>query len=66
MWREYKDQEAAAEASNGHGQAVYDFAPVTTMEYDVVECESFVEEKGAWVKNMPAAIKEANPNFVPS
>ena len=67
MWREYKDEEnAATKAGDGHGQTVYDFTPVTTMEYDVVACESFVEDKGAWVRNMPEEIKRANPNFVPS
>ena len=64
MWREYKDEEAAA--TDGHGETVYDFTPVTTVEYDVVACESFVPEKGAWVRNMPEEIKKANPNFVPS
>ena len=66
MWRDYKEEEAAADATNGHGQTVYDFSPVTTMEYDVVACESFVEDKGCWIRNMPDEIKAANPQFVPS
>ena len=69
MWREHQAEEAAATTSGEnelHGQTVYDLSPVTTMEYDVVACESFVEEKGAWVKNMPEEIRKANPNFVPS
>lgn len=50
MWREYKQEEAAATAHGDgdelHGQTVYDLSPVTTYEYDVVACESFVEDKG--------------------
>jgi Hypothetical chloroplast protein Ycf34 len=48
------------------GETVYDLRPVTTYEYDVVKCASFVEDKGAWIRNMPEEIKRANPNFVPS
>lgn len=66
MWREYKEEEVASAATDGHGQTVYDFSPVTTTEYDVVACESFVEDKGAWVRNMPEEIRQANPNFVPT
>ena len=69
MWREHQAEENAATTTDDnelHGQTVYDLSPVTTYEYDVVACASFVEEKGAWVKNMPEEIKKANPNFVPS
>ncbi|EED93068.1 predicted protein [Thalassiosira pseudonana CCMP1335] len=44
----------------------YDLSGTTSYEYDVVECEDFVEEKDAWVKNMPEEIRIANPQFVPS
>ena len=64
MWKEYKAEEQAA--AKGHGQTVYDFSPVTTTEYDVVACASFVEDKGAWVRNMPEEIRKANPDFVPT
>jgi hypothetical protein len=47
------------------GETVYDIRPVTTYEYDVVKCASFVEDKGAWIRNMPEEIKRSNPNFVP-
>lgn len=75
MWREHKQQEVQAEAAAAasdeqsgelHGQTVYDLSPVTTIEYDVVACESFVEDKGAWVRNMPEEIRQANPHFVPT
>jgi hypothetical protein len=69
MWREYKAEEATATATENdelHGQTVYDLSPVTTTEYDVVACESFVEDKGAWVRNMPEEIRKANPDFVPT
>ena len=65
MWREYKQEESNAN-EEGHGQTVYDLSPVTTVEYDVVACESFVEDKGAWVRHMPEEIRRANPHFVPS
>jgi len=42
------------------------FTPVTTYEYDVVECEDYVKDLGCWVRNMPEEIKIANPDFVPS
>ena len=81
MWREHQAEEDNALAVLGnndnddnagdnstelHGQTVYDLSPVTTIEYDVVACESFVEDKGAWVRNMPEEIRKANPNFVPT
>mmetsp|Transcript_6166 Transcript_6166/g.14354 ORF Transcript_6166/g.14354 Transcript_6166/m.14354 type:complete len:153 (+) Transcript_6166:37-495(+) len=40
-----------------------------TVEYDVVECEDFVEEKGRWVKMMPkGTLMDAgfDPDFVPT
>ena len=40
--------------------------PVFTTEYDVVECEDYVEESGRWVRKMPSEIREANPGFVPT
>eukprot|EP00536_Pseudo-nitzschia_multiseries_P013951 jgi/Psemu1/291161/fgenesh1_pg.634_\ len=39
---------------------------ITTIEYDVVECEDFVLDKGCWVRNMPDEIKTVNPGFVPT
>jgi acyl transferase domain-containing protein len=49
-----------------HGETVYDLAPVTTYEYDVVKCADFVLDQGCWVRHMPEAIRLANPNFVPT
>ena len=76
MWREHEAETARAEAeaeASGDGEGrrlvgkeVYDMAPVTTYEYDVVACEDFVEEEGCWVRNMPEVIRLANPDFVPS
>ena len=77
MWSEHaaETERAEAEAASSseedkeqplHGATKYDLGASTTMEYDVVKCEDFVEEKGCWVKNMPEEIKLANPNFVPS
>ena len=59
---------AAAAAAEGtlHGEKVYNFAPVTTIEYDVVACQDFVLDKGCWVRNMPEEIRKANPGFVPT
>ena len=80
MWREHEEETLRAEAKadidtegDGDGggtkligEQSYDLTPVTTYEYDVVACEDFVKEQGCWVKNMPAEIKLANPDFVPS
>ena len=74
MWKEHVSETAKAEqASNAeeeeealHGAEVYDLSPVTTYEYDVVSCADFVEDRGAWVRNMPEEIRAANPDFVPS
>ena len=79
MWREHALETAKAEAAAAAtsatsgtqggplvGETKYDFAPVTTYEYDVVQCEDFVEDQGCWVRNMPEEIRLANPNFVPS
>lgn len=49
-----------------HGAEKYDLSPVTTVEYDVVECADYVEDMGSWVRNMPEEIRKANPNFVPT
>jgi hypothetical protein len=49
-----------------HGETVYNLAPVTTTEYDVVACADFVEDKGCWIRNMPQEIRDSNPDFVPS
>eukprot|EP00520_Triparma_pacifica_P000092 CAMPEP_0118635842 /NCGR_PEP_ID=MMETSP0785-20121206/2291_1 /TAXON_ID=91992 /ORGANISM="Bolidomonas pacifica, Strain CCMP 1866" /LENGTH=70 /DNA_ID=CAMNT_0006526901 /DNA_START=389 /DNA_END=601 /DNA_ORIENTATION=+ len=43
-----------------------DSAPFTTIEYDVVKCADFKEDKGRWVRYMPEEIKRANPDFVPT
>ena len=37
----------------------------TTVEYDVVKCADFVEERSKWQNNMPEEIRLANPDFVP-
>ncbi len=71
MWREHAAETTKAEAVaiRGEtlvGETVYDFSPVTTYEYDVVQCEDFIEDKGCWIRNMPEEIRLANPNFVPS
>eukprot|EP00521_Asterionellopsis_glacialis_P018724 CAMPEP_0195329332 /NCGR_PEP_ID=MMETSP0708-20121125/11361_1 /TAXON_ID=33640 /ORGANISM="Asterionellopsis glacialis, Strain CCMP134" /LENGTH=159 /DNA_ID=CAMNT_0040397363 /DNA_START=100 /DNA_END=579 /DNA_ORIENTATION=+ len=79
MWREHKAETERAMAkqqqqnnnTNGdeealYGETTYDLSGVTTYEYDVVECEDYVEDMGAWVRNMPQEIRDANPNFVPS
>ena len=39
---------------------------VTTIEYDVVACQDFLEDHGRWVRNMPEEIRLANPDFVPT
>ena len=59
-----ENNEETAEDGTLFGQTKYDLTGTTTYEYDVVECENFVEEKDAWVKNMPEKIKSANPDFV--
>jgi len=74
MWNEHTEETKRAEAAAGgamasgplHGEKKYDLSPVTTYEYDVVRCDDYVHEPGAWVKNMPEEIKECNPHFVPS
>ena len=80
MWMEHKEEtrraeESYAESNNGqqadedtalYGNTQYDLSGTTTYEYDVIECEDFVEEKDAWVKNMPEEIRLANPDFVPT
>jgi hypothetical protein len=80
MWKEHEEEtrraeEAFAEANNDQhadqdtalfGKTQYDLSGTTTYEYDVIECEDFVEEKDMWVKNMPEEIRLANPNFVPT
>ena len=68
MLQEHKDEEKRA-MSNGSGaligEKVYDMRPEMSLEYDVVECADFIEDKGCWVRNMPEAIRLANPTFVP-
>ncbi|KAL7462534.1 hypothetical protein ACHAXS_002914 [Conticribra weissflogii] len=76
MWDEHEDETRLAEAkaqmetSGGDnplvGSKQYDLSAVNTYEYDVVQCEDFLEEKDAWVKNMPEEIRLANPHFVPT
>jgi len=77
MWEEHEDQtrqaeEAAKEKINGGGdfplmgEKQYDLSGTTSYEYDVIECEDFVEEKDMWVNNMPEEIRNANPDFVPT
>ena len=71
MWKEHAEETKRAEAASGetsnlHGNTVYDLSPVTTVEYDVVACEDFVQDKGCWVRHMPEEIRLANPDFVPT
>lgn len=73
IWMEHKEETRKAEAKAAGGQpnelrgeTTYDMSPSTTVEYDVVKCADFVEDKGCWVRNMPEEIKKANPNFVPT
>ena len=68
MLLEHKDEEKKAMATGNSiliGETVYDMRPEMSLEYDVVECADFIEDKGCWVRNMPESIKRANPNFVP-
>jgi hypothetical protein len=37
-----------------------------TVEYDVVSCADFVEDRGRWARHMPEEIRLANPDFVPT
>jgi hypothetical protein len=80
MWKEHANETTLAQQKEEdqqqqqkqqkeeelHGATVYDLAPVTTYEYDVVACADFVQDKGCWVRNMPQEIKDSNPNFIPS
>eukprot|EP00526_Cylindrotheca_closterium_P021254 CAMPEP_0113631464 /NCGR_PEP_ID=MMETSP0017_2-20120614/16350_1 /TAXON_ID=2856 /ORGANISM="Cylindrotheca closterium" /LENGTH=108 /DNA_ID=CAMNT_0000541973 /DNA_START=318 /DNA_END=644 /DNA_ORIENTATION=- /assembly_acc=CAM_ASM_000147 len=74
MWKEHENETKEAEEASSsqdedtplHGSEKYDLSPVTTYEYDVVACADYVEDMGCWVRNMPQAIKDANPNFVPT
>lgn len=80
MWAEHEEEtrraeESYAESNSGQnadedtalfGDTQYDLSGTTTYEYDVIECEDFVEEKDMWVKNMPEEIRLANPDFVPT
>lgn len=73
LWEEQNDQTRlsgeAPDAVNGVGvdgligEKQY---RTTNYEYDVVECEDFVLEKDAWVRNMPEEIRACNPDFVPT
>ena len=73
MMQEHEQETKLAEARQVnaantplHGNTKYDLTPMTTYEYDVVACADYVEDMGCWVRNMPQAIKDANPNFVPT
>ena len=74
MWKEHKAETERAEKKQNEtnedgplkGETVYDLAPVTTYEYDVVECDDYVHDKDCWIRNMPEEIKLLNPNFVPT
>lgn len=72
MWLEHESETVKAQERAGNegmqlrGEKVYDLFPVTTVEYDVVSCQDFVEDQGCWVRNMPEAIRIANPDFVPT
>lgn len=60
------DNDEPSGNNNLHGKTVYDLSARTTVEYDVVACADFVEDKGCWVRNMPEEIRAANPDFVPT
>jgi hypothetical protein len=68
-------QEASEEGAGDDGDSSNDAgpsaawtaaAPAVTYEYDVVACQDYVEDRDCWVRNMPEAIRIANPDFVPS
>lgn len=65
MWKEH-DKETEKAGDGNSGETKYDLMPETTYEYDVVACKDFVLDKGCWVRNMPEAIRLANPDFVPT
>lgn len=64
--KESSFQSESEAPSKLRGETVYDWAPITTSEYDVVACADFEEDIGCWIRNMPEEIRIANPNFVPS
>jgi hypothetical protein len=72
MWSEHQQETARALAASANdkeplvGEKKYDLSPSTTTEYDVVKCADYVHDKDCWIRNMPQAIKDANPQFVPS
>jgi hypothetical protein len=76
LWNEHEQQTAEAMANPEQqqrledgkyiGSNIYDLSPQTTVEYDVVACADFIEDKDCWVRNMPDVIRQANPNFVPT
>eukprot|EP00584_Thalassiosira_punctigera_P006966 CAMPEP_0172528526 /NCGR_PEP_ID=MMETSP1067-20121228/2901_1 /TAXON_ID=265564 ORGANISM="Thalassiosira punctigera, Strain Tpunct2005C2" /NCGR_SAMPLE_ID=MMETSP1067 /ASSEMBLY_ACC=CAM_ASM_000444 /LENGTH=192 /DNA_ID=CAMNT_0013312457 /DNA_START=93 /DNA_END=671 /DNA_ORIENTATION=+ len=77
MWDEHEDQTRQAEKAFANedgeggdlpllGEKQYDLSGTTTYEYDVVECDDFVQDEDAWVRNMPEEIRIANPDFVPT
>lgn len=75
IWAEHREQQSIAErraaekgtdVNDERGEKVYDLSTRTTYEYDVVKCESYVHDEDCWVRNMPEAIKLANPMFVPT
>ena len=77
MWSEHADETAraaqAAAAMDGMeegsplvGATKYDLSPTTTYEYDVVKCADYDHDQDCWIRNMPQAIKDANPHFVPT
>eukprot|EP00557_Chaetoceros_sp_GSL56_P006819 CAMPEP_0176496914 /NCGR_PEP_ID=MMETSP0200_2-20121128/11442_1 /TAXON_ID=947934 /ORGANISM="Chaetoceros sp., Strain GSL56" /LENGTH=199 /DNA_ID=CAMNT_0017894887 /DNA_START=83 /DNA_END=682 /DNA_ORIENTATION=- len=77
IWAEHVEQTKLAEEKQKQsavakdrdklmGENKYDLSVKTTYEYDVVACTDYVEDMGAWVRNMPEEIRKANPNFVPT
>jgi hypothetical protein len=76
IWAEHREQQSIAarraaekgttDVHEERGEKVYDLSTRTTYEYDVVKCESYLHDEDCWVRNMPEAIKLANPTFVPS
>eukprot|EP00592_Proboscia_alata_P015618 CAMPEP_0194396004 /NCGR_PEP_ID=MMETSP0174-20130528/124741_1 /TAXON_ID=216777 /ORGANISM="Proboscia alata, Strain PI-D3" /LENGTH=97 /DNA_ID=CAMNT_0039192009 /DNA_START=247 /DNA_END=540 /DNA_ORIENTATION=- len=60
---EHEQQQRLSE--EGKKTKTYEFGGVVSYEFDVVGCESFVEDTGCWIRNMPDEIRVANPEFVP-
>lgn len=72
MWNEHSGQTQQAEAATVdrddqkdelHGSTVYDLAPITTYEYDVVACEDFIQDKVRSGNSFPKLVHIESPHF---